>query len=179
MMKVFLAGRAAEQVVFGRVTNGAANDLEKATGLARAMVFEYGMGDAVSLAHDARGQLLALRGDQAPARRRAGAADRRGVRRRRSGCSRSTALHLDRLAAALLEQETLNKEELDGLLADVEPESRAAETIGTVRALPRRSCRIASRRREARHPPPRRRRRGSGRGGLELRAPVRRRGRGP
>ena len=48
MMKVFLAGRAAEQVVFGRVTNGAANDLEKATGLARAMVFEYGMGEAVS-----------------------------------------------------------------------------------------------------------------------------------
>ena len=48
MMTVFLAGRAAEQVVFGRVTNGAANDLEKATGLARSMVFEYGMGDAVS-----------------------------------------------------------------------------------------------------------------------------------
>src|SRR5215831_3980393 len=47
MMKVYLAGRAAEQVVFGRVTNGAANDLEKATDLARAMVFEYGMGDAV------------------------------------------------------------------------------------------------------------------------------------
>ncbi len=48
MMKVFLAGRAAEQVVFGRVTNGAANDLEKATGLARSMVFEYGMGESVS-----------------------------------------------------------------------------------------------------------------------------------
>src|SRR4051812_39943046 len=48
MMKVYLAGRAAELVVFGRVTNGAANDLEKATGLARAMVFEYGMGDEVS-----------------------------------------------------------------------------------------------------------------------------------
>ena len=48
MMKVCLAGRAAEQVVFGRVTNGAANDLEKATELARAMVFEYGMGEAVS-----------------------------------------------------------------------------------------------------------------------------------
>src|ERR687885_68719 len=37
MMKVYLAGRAAEQIVFGRVTNGAANDLEKATELARAM----------------------------------------------------------------------------------------------------------------------------------------------
>src|SRR5215471_13317255 len=45
MMKVFLAGRAAEQVVFGRVTNGAANDLEKATDLARSMVFEYGMSE--------------------------------------------------------------------------------------------------------------------------------------
>jgi hypothetical protein len=32
--------------------------------------------------------------------------------------------------------ETLNKDELDDLLAHVEPESRAAETIGTVRALP-------------------------------------------
>src|SRR5207253_9599543 len=48
MMKVFLAGRAAEQVVFGRVTNGAANDLEKATGLARSMVFEYGMSETVT-----------------------------------------------------------------------------------------------------------------------------------
>ena len=35
-MKIGLAGRAAEQVVFGRVTNGAANDLEKVTILARA-----------------------------------------------------------------------------------------------------------------------------------------------
>src|SRR3989440_4704498 len=35
MMKVALAGRAAEQIVFGRVTNGAANDLEKVTSLAR------------------------------------------------------------------------------------------------------------------------------------------------
>ena len=45
-MIVALAGRAAEQVVFGRVTNGAANDLEKVTELARSMVFEYGMGEA-------------------------------------------------------------------------------------------------------------------------------------
>ena len=45
MMKIFLAGRAAEQVVFGRVTNGASNDLEKATELARAMVFDFGMSD--------------------------------------------------------------------------------------------------------------------------------------
>src|SRR5438105_3626654 len=48
MMTIYLAGRAAEQIVFGRVTNGAANDLEKATDLARSMVFEYGMSDIVS-----------------------------------------------------------------------------------------------------------------------------------
>jgi ATP-dependent Zn protease len=42
---------------------------------------------------------------------------------------------LDRLAAALLERETLNKEGLDTLLADVEPESHAAETVGTVRVV--------------------------------------------
>ena len=42
---------------------------------------------------------------------------------------------LDRLAAALLEKETLNRQELDTLLADIEPESRAAETVGTVQAL--------------------------------------------
>ena len=81
MMKVFLAGRAAEQVVFGRVTNGAANDLEKATDLARAMVFEYGMGDAVAEPDDAGRQLFALGGDEASARRRAGSSDRRGVPR--------------------------------------------------------------------------------------------------
>jgi cell division protease FtsH len=47
-MKIALAGRAAEQVVFGRVTNGAANDLEKVTELARSMVFEYGMSEGSS-----------------------------------------------------------------------------------------------------------------------------------
>src|SRR3954465_15699757 len=45
VMKVALAGRAAEEIVFGRVTNGAASDLEKVTQIARAMVFEYGMSD--------------------------------------------------------------------------------------------------------------------------------------
>ena len=45
-MVVTLAGRAAEQVIFGRVTTGAANDLEKVTSLARSMVFEYGMGES-------------------------------------------------------------------------------------------------------------------------------------
>ena len=42
-MTVLLAGRAAEELVFGEVTTGAANDLERATELARRMVCEFGM----------------------------------------------------------------------------------------------------------------------------------------
>lgn len=46
---VFLAGRAAEELVFHSVTTGAANDIEKATGIARAMVTRYGMSDKFGL----------------------------------------------------------------------------------------------------------------------------------
>ena len=134
MMKVFLAGRAAEQVVFGRVTNGAANDLEKATGLARAMVFEYGMGEVVS-SRTMRADNYALSEETKRLR------DAEQARLTDEAFQEATRLitkhrgHLDRLAALLLEKETLNKQELDALLADIEPESRAAETVGTVRAI--------------------------------------------
>jgi cell division protease FtsH len=45
----FCAGRAAEEIVFGSVTTGAANDIEQATGIARAMVTRYGMSDKFGL----------------------------------------------------------------------------------------------------------------------------------
>ena len=38
-------GRAAEEVVFGSITSGASNDIEKATQMARAMITRYGMSD--------------------------------------------------------------------------------------------------------------------------------------
>ena len=41
----FTGGRAAEEVVFGQVTTGAANDIEQATKIARAMITRYGMCD--------------------------------------------------------------------------------------------------------------------------------------
>ena len=41
----FAGGRAAEEVVFGEITTGAANDIEQATKLARAMITRYGMSD--------------------------------------------------------------------------------------------------------------------------------------
>ncbi len=44
---VGLGGRAAEEMVFNEVTTGAANDLERATDIAREMVMRYGMSDAL------------------------------------------------------------------------------------------------------------------------------------
>ena len=49
MLVQFLAGRAAEELIFDTVTNGAANDIEKATSIARAMVTQYGMSDEFGL----------------------------------------------------------------------------------------------------------------------------------
>ncbi len=49
MLVEFVAGRAAEEIVFDTVTTGAANDIEKATRVARAMVTQYGMSKRFGL----------------------------------------------------------------------------------------------------------------------------------
>lgn len=46
-MAVLLGGRAAEQVVFSEISTGAADDLARATDIARAMVLRYGMSEAL------------------------------------------------------------------------------------------------------------------------------------
>jgi cell division protease FtsH len=48
-MAAAFGGRSAEELVFGEVTTGAADDIEKATGIAQAMVTQYGMGGALGL----------------------------------------------------------------------------------------------------------------------------------
>lgn len=49
MLVGYLAGRAAEEIVFDSITTGAANDIEQATKIARAMVTQYGMSDKFGL----------------------------------------------------------------------------------------------------------------------------------
>ena len=49
MLIGFVAGRAAEELVFDTVTTGAANDIEKATRIARAMITQYGMSKKFGL----------------------------------------------------------------------------------------------------------------------------------
>jgi cell division protease FtsH len=134
MMKIALAGRAAEQVVFGRVTNGAASDLEKATEIARSMVFEWGMADVVS-SRTLRADNYALSEETKRLR------DHEQARLTDDAYAEAVRLtekhraSLDRLAQALLEKETLVREEVLELLQDVTPESHAAETVGTPRAV--------------------------------------------
>ena len=134
LLKIYLAGRAAEQIVFGRVTNGAANDLERATEVARAMVFEYGMSNA-SASRTMRADNYALSEETKKLR------DQEQARLTDEAYAEAIRLlqkhrpALDWIATALLEKETLQKEELDALLAGVEPELRSAETVGTVRVV--------------------------------------------
>jgi cell division protease FtsH len=133
-MVVTLAGRAAEQVIFGRVTTGAANDLEKVTALARSMVFEYGMGDS-NPSRTMRADNYALSEE---AKRQRDLEQTQLTERAYAEALRILAKHralLDRVAVALLEKETLTRKELLELFGDVEPESRASEAVGVVRAL--------------------------------------------
>ncbi|MGB2875465.1 MAG: AAA family ATPase [Gaiellaceae bacterium] len=134
LLKVILAGRAAEQVVFGRVTNGAANDLEKATEISRSMVFDYGMSRLVT-SRTMRADNYALSEETKRLR------DQEQARLTDEAFQESLRLlqkhraALDRIALALLEKETLDKDELAQLLDGVEPESQSSETVGTVRAV--------------------------------------------
>ena len=49
MLVGMLGGRAAEEIVFDTVTTGASNDIEKATSVARAMITQYGMSEKFGL----------------------------------------------------------------------------------------------------------------------------------
>ena len=53
-LKGLLGGRAAEELVFGEISTGAANDLEQATNLARQMICLYGMSEKLGLTHCGR-----------------------------------------------------------------------------------------------------------------------------
>ncbi|HEX6787600.1 MAG TPA: AAA family ATPase [Gaiellaceae bacterium] len=134
VMIVALAGRAAEEVVFGRVTNGAASDLEKVTEIARSMVFEWGMADSVS-SRTLRADNYALSEETKRLR------DSEQARLTDSAYAEAVRLlqkhrsSLDKLAAALLEKETLVREEVVELLGDVPVESRAADSVGVPRVV--------------------------------------------
>jgi cell division protease FtsH len=84
-----LGGRAAEEVVFGNVSTGAQNDLERATALARQMVAMYGMSQRVGLATCAQRQPVFLNSPDTQIQR---------------DCSEETAREIDEEVRKLLDQ---------------------------------------------------------------------------
>jgi cell division protease FtsH len=68
-LTVLLGGRSAEWLVFGELTTGAHNDLMRATDIARAMVTEYGMSEAVGpVNHEGRSRSMFLDSPSTPER---------------------------------------------------------------------------------------------------------------
>ncbi len=64
-----LGGRSAEEIIFGKITTGASNDLQRATDLAEQMVGTYGMSDILGpLAYDKQGGGQFLGGNNNPRR---------------------------------------------------------------------------------------------------------------
>ena len=123
-----LGGRSAEEVVFGEVTTGAANDLQRATDIAEQMIGTYGMSDTLGpLAYDKQGGSRFLGGPSNPRRAvsdsTAEAIDRevRGLVDRAHDRALMILNHnrglLESIAHTILEKEVIEGEELKGLLA--------------------------------------------------------------
>jgi cell division protease FtsH len=130
-MAMMLGGRTAEEMIFGDPTTGAANDIERATHIARSMVTQWGMSDAIGpqqlgrrsgepflgrdAVHEADYSDEVAAAIDAEVARLLGAA--RTEAREILTLHRST---LDRLADALVEHETLGDPELAEILAQAD-----------------------------------------------------------
>jgi cell division protease FtsH len=125
-----LGGRAAEEVVFNRITTGASNDLERATEIARKMIMEYGMSDDLGpMTYGEREEMVFLGRSIAEHRnysesvaRRIDTEVRQVISKAYSRALEVMAVHrdlLDKLAHQLEQQEALTEEEVDALFAGV------------------------------------------------------------
>ncbi|MDB4336345.1 ATP-dependent zinc metalloprotease FtsH [Synechococcus sp. AH-603-M21] len=132
-----LGGRSAEEIVFGKITTGAANDLQRATDIAEQMVGTYGMSDTLGpLAYDKQGGGRFLGGNNNP-RRAVSDATAQAIDREVRGLvdrAHDQALSILRQNMALLEtisQKILEKEVIEGddlremLSASVLPEEQS------------------------------------------------------
>jgi cell division protease FtsH len=123
-----LGGRSAEELVFGEVTTGAANDLQRATDIAEQMVGTYGMSETLGpLAYDKQGGNRFLGAGNNPRRSvsdaTAQAIDKevRGLVDRAHGRALSILRQnrplLESISEKILAQEVIEGDELKGLLA--------------------------------------------------------------
>ncbi len=130
-MVVLLGGRAAEWIVFGHLSTGAADDLRRVTDIARSMVVQYGMSPElghVTYERDQRSVLggMAMAPERAYADSTASAIDREVHDSAGRAFDRAVTLLterravLDATAAALLAHETLDAEAITAIATQVE-----------------------------------------------------------
>jgi cell division protease FtsH len=131
-MAMCLGGRTAEEIVFDETTTGAENDIEKVTRIARAMVTEYGMSDALGPQQlgQREGEVFLGRelGHQPNYSEEVAATIDREIRAlidEAHDRARAVLLHhrdvLDRMARELVEKETLDTLELAEILGPLQP----------------------------------------------------------
>ncbi|NPV58819.1 MAG: ATP-dependent zinc metalloprotease FtsH [Actinobacteria bacterium] len=138
-LAVLLGGRIAEEVIFGEVSTGAQNDLEKATILARKMVEDYGMSDRigpVTLGLERGARLLmgefsyGKEANYSEATAELIDQEVKGIIMRNYGRVKSLLEErrelLEEIAELLLDKETLEGEEFRALLQERREGSRAA-----------------------------------------------------
>jgi cell division protease FtsH len=144
-MTMLLGGRASEQLVFGSITTGAADDLRRVSDIANAMVSEYAMGTASS-------SLRASGDGAAEATRRVHDAEVRELAdeafRAAIALIDSHREALDALAATLLTNEVLERDDIERIMGDTPP--AAPRRIGEL------SVAAATALKPARPPEPRR-----------------------
>ncbi len=137
-LAMLLGGRSAEELIYADPTTGATNDIEKATAIARRMVMEYGMSDELGpMQYGKPGGEVFLGRDytRQPDYSDQLAADidaevRKLIRVAHSEARQILEAHrpaLDRMVEALMEQETLDVEDIAKVLFDV-PKWQATDT---------------------------------------------------
>ena len=125
-------GRAAEEVVFGSITSGASNDIEKATQMARAMITRYGMSDQFGMVALETVNNPYLGGDSSlvcsPETSARVDAEVQGMiaaaHDRAVGILKENRELMDRLAAYLLEKETITGAEFMDILEKYDAEKQ-------------------------------------------------------
>jgi cell division protease FtsH len=127
-MAMTLGGRAAEEIVFGEITTGASNDLEKVTETAKQMVMRFGMSERLGprvFGHDRSQPFLGREFSAEPDYSDEIAREIDDEIRRIVEDAHQTAKdiltdkreHLDRISKILLERETIDAEQFVALLA--------------------------------------------------------------
>ena len=121
-----MGGRAAEEIVFGDVTSGAENDIQRATQMARRMVMRWGMGERVGIVLIGHSDELGTPGTRACSDEMSARIDQEvcaivdQAYQLALGVLRERRESLESIAEHLLEAETIRSEELDALVSEAD-----------------------------------------------------------